>query len=105
MSEDCDFRIEAGENLSILSRTKQRKCIKDLRDNIVFSLVADGFDVDKENLKVCDEGRFIDLQLEFPSEFLTTNHLKPFIAVDLFSSRRAMVPKCLRNILSSKKKH
>ncbi len=84
MSEDCDFRIEADENLSSLSRTQQRKCIKDLRDNIVSSLEADGFDVDKENLKVCDEGRFINLQLEFSSVFLKTNHLKPFIAVDLF---------------------
>lgn len=84
MSEDCDFRIEIKSSAPKLSKVKSRNKLRDFRLEIVDLLKKTGFIVEKDNTHVCNEGRFMNMKLQYESLYKQQSSLKPFMSLDFF---------------------
>ena len=64
MSEDCDFRMEMKPAAIGFSKEKTRNELRDFRHEITQQLQQAGFVVEKEKVRVRNEGRFMSMRLQ-----------------------------------------
>lgn len=84
MSEDCDFRMEMKPAAFGFSKEKTRNELRGFRHEITQQLQQAGFVVEKEKVRVRNEGRFMSMRLQYESLYAAQSALKPFLAVDFF---------------------
>jgi len=84
MSEDCDFRIRFKESEKALSKEYRRKALRAFRRDLVKALKANGFSIDDATIRVLNEGQFMGLRANYPSQFSHVQTMKPFIALEFF---------------------
>lgn len=84
MSEDCDFRIRLKSTNENQSKTFRRKILREFRHDLVTGLRAGGFEINDDDIRVCNEGQFMNLRVIYPSIYPLTDGLKPFIALEFF---------------------
>ncbi len=86
MSEDVDFRIAPLDPDSVMSKSKRRKELHDLRDQITLSLQVAGFPIDTANGEQVlsrDDNRFTSYQLAYSIPGGTHELLRPTIQIEL----------------------
>lgn len=83
MSEDCDFRIYCKSD-SAISKEKMRKTLRKLRHDLLNKLEGNRFKINKEDIKVRNEGRFIEIRVNYDSIYPATEGIKPYIALEFF---------------------
>lgn len=84
MSEDCDFRMAYRDDVEKLSKQKQRNLLRQFRKNIIAQLEEHGFQVDKNDIRVRNEGQFMSLPIRYQTLFEETEALKPYLALEFF---------------------
>lgn len=110
MSEDCDFRIYF-KGKSEISKEKMRKTLRKFRHDLLDKLQANGFKINKEDVKVRNEGRFIEFRANYDSIYSATEGIKPYIALEFFLGTVKKNPiikpvtTLIKNILGDKVHH
>ncbi len=84
MSEDCDFKIRFKEPEKALSKEYRRKALRVFRHELVKALKTNGFNIDDSSIRVRNEGQFMGLRANYPSQFSHVQTMKPFIALEFF---------------------
>jgi len=84
MSEDCDFRVKLKSPLDSLSKEKKRDSLRAYRRKIISELEYVGFLIDKEHIKVRNEGQYMSLGANFVADFPHQSQLKQHILLEFF---------------------
>lgn len=84
MSEDCDFRICLKESTSELSKSSLRRALKDFRNKITNEFRSDVFVIEDAGVNTRNEGRYVNIQMQYPQIYSPTLSMKPFIACEFF---------------------
>lgn len=92
MSEDCDFRARFKDQGKILSKEYRRKILRQFRHELIEKLRDSGFVIDKENVRVRNEGKFMAIRANYPSSFSAVKTIKPFIALEFFLNNIRVSP-------------
>lgn len=92
MSEDCDFRVRLKASGQGLSKEFKRRALRQFRHDIVDALQTAGFTIDSQAVRVRNEGKFMGLRAEYPSDFAHIEMMKPFIALEFFLAEVKVAP-------------
>lgn len=84
MSEDCDFRICLKEPASELNKSSLRRALKDFRNKITNEFRNDVFVIDDAEINTRNEGRYVNIQMQYPQIYSPALSMKPFIACEFF---------------------
>ena len=107
MSEDCDFRIRF-KNTGPISNELKRKTLRQFRHELVEQLQENDFSIDKEDIKVRNEGQYMQIRAHYPSLYPVTEGIKPYISLDFFLGNvkrepvEKLVTTLIKNILGEK---
>jgi predicted nucleotidyltransferase component of viral defense system len=88
-SEDIDFRVMADHNL--LTRGTR----SNLKKSIIKSLQLSDFTIRDQNVIARDENRFFSIKIEYKTEFVRSNALRPHILVEMALQNPLLPPKKL----------
>lgn len=83
MSEDCDFRIHFKGKQKI-SKEKLRRTLRTFRHDLLNKLKENSFRIEKDDIKVRNEGQFIHIRANYDSMYPLTEGVKPYIALEFF---------------------
>ncbi len=111
MSEDCDFRIRFKDPYLKKSKEFKQKALRQFRHELVDVLRGSNFTIDASNIKVRNEGRFMEIRATYPSVFPHIESMKPFIALEFFlgdvkmAAETKLVTTLIRQVFGEKIKH
>lgn len=91
LSEDIDFRIVLKPDATHLGKEIRRKRLRDFRYTLIDTLKNTGFFIEKEQVKVFYEGRFMSIRASYEGSARIT-YLKPHIAIDCFVGELLLEP-------------
>lgn len=91
LSEDIDFRIALKPEAKDLGKEVCRKRLRDFRYVLLEKLKNIGFIIEKEQIKVFYEGRFMSIRTSYEGSS-SINYLKPYIAIDCFVGELLLEP-------------
>lgn len=91
LSEDIDFRIILKPDATHLGKEVRRKRLRDFRYTLIDTLKNMGFFIEKEQIKVFYEGRFMSIRASYQGSSHIT-YLKPHIAIDCFVGELILAP-------------
>lgn len=82
MSEDCDFRMEAKTLSKTLSKTALRNELREFRASLIQILIKNGFPINKDKIKVRDEGNFMRFWAPYDTLYPDLHTFKPDILLE-----------------------
>jgi predicted nucleotidyltransferase component of viral defense system len=89
MSEDIDFKIAFHNNGETISRSRAKSEIKRFRENILSELRNTEFKFEDNDINVKNEGKYIQIYLNYPSSFSKVSGLRPQLQLEFtFSEPR-----------------
>jgi len=91
LSEDADFRVILKPTALSLSKEIKRRRLRDFRYALIEALSTAGFSINKEEVKVFYEGRFMSIRALF-DDSSSLSYLKPHIAVECFVGELLLPP-------------
>ena len=92
MSEDCDFRIRFKDPQDKMSKAVQRKLLREFRYGLIDRLRQAGFSIADSAISVRNQGHFMAIKAEYPSQYPLTAGIKPFLALEFFLGEVKTVP-------------
>lgn len=91
LSEDVDFRIIQKPAAVSLGKVARRNKLRNYRRTLVHSLEEKMFDIQKTDIKVFYEGRFMSIRAKFYNADKAI-YLKPHVAIECFLGELALDP-------------
>jgi predicted nucleotidyltransferase component of viral defense system len=111
MSEDCDFRFRLKESTKKLGSDSKREILRSFRSELVEALKENGFNIDNRFVEARNEGRFMSVNTYYPTNYPTTQGIKPYLALEFFEtdvkiqSEIKPVTTLIKQILGDKVEH